>query len=180
MSVYSPVDGFVDRIDFSDEEYYVMYLYNTRTSNHVVHIPMDGILSKPMLKNGYIEDSIFKQDSAAEMKWSIRPIQYMSPAAQMWFILQIDKSETIPDSVKLNIDVTNAAYYENAHIVQLGEILLFGRCIIILPKKYYVLNSDIKVFNHYSPEQIENIRETQQRDNITVGNTVLATLRLEV
>lgn len=182
MSVYSPVNGFLDRIDSTtNEEWYVLYLYITRISDHRVHIPMDGILSKPKIINGHIEDPIFKQNPdtihTAEMTWRIRPLQFKTPAASMWFTLQIGKPKFITDTIRMDISIDEVNYYKNAHTVQLGEILLGSRAMVFLPKKYYTLNPKIKMFEDFSIEEIETLREEEGRDALIAGETILATLQ---
>ena len=170
MSVYSPVNGFLHYVDSKDNEWHILFLYITSNSDHKVYIPMDGILFKPEIKH-----SISGQNPhTAEITWRIQPIDYMSPGAKLWFILQVDN----PNSVKIDIPTNEVNYYGNAHLIKLGEILLGNRVVLFLPKKYYDINPNIQVFEDYSVEDLETLHNRQNRDDLIAGKTVLATLRI--
>ena len=182
--VYSPVNGFIDKIDTYNNDYYRIFIYITRQSDHRIYIPLTGVLSEPKLSGGniIIDDPVFKIKTlfkqyidtrhTAEITWEMHPAHNTN--AKIYFTIQVGKPQFITDKIRLDIQSVNTVHNAKK---QLGEILLGSRAIIYLSKKYYKLNtSTLNVYNKgYIAEQLEIIRmNNNNKDDIIAGETILA------
>lgn len=178
--IVSPCFGFIEKLDILNQ-YYVLYIYITRKSDHRIFMPVDGLLSKPTFQGGKLDNNgHFKQivipdplhprdvniAHTATLTWRIYRDKY-SRDYPVILKVHVGKPEYITDEIAMR-DYSSDEIYASAG-EQIGEIIIGSRAELYLPKDIFKLSKDIYVRNNLTIDNMEKMH-----DDLVGGQTKLA------